>query len=516
MTLSKENLANLPAELSKALDYVLETLTTAEYYGHTVSILNYDRETICPEKAIEEQGDLMAFMENQAFRLLKDPHFIEEGEYLYAHRNELSEGLRVLAELLHRDYLKTADITPEMNLEFSKTYNKAFGDWLQAKEKSDFSLFADSLAKVREANLKDVSLRRFEEDRKPATSYDVLLDDYERGMTTADLDEAFGECRERLVPLLGKIRKSPKKIRTDFLSRTVTDEQQKQMADYLLRTIGFDFKRGAISTAEHPFTDGLGRNDARITTHYYPDMFSSSMFSVIHEGGHALFEQLQPQADYKNHITRIKTMGQHESVSRFYENRIGRSEEFIHLIYPETKKIFPQVFEDVSEREFYEAMNLVEPSLIRTEADEFTYTFHIIIRYEIEKRIVNGNAKIEELPALWNDLYEKYLGIRPDSDRNGILQDVHWTGGFGYFPAYAIGNMYNAMYTAQMEKELDLSAAVSGGDFEAINDWMAANVFAKADTLAPKDWIRDITGREFTPKDFLDYIEKKYMALYEL
>ena len=180
------------------------------------------------------------------------------------------------------------------------------------------------------------------------------------------------------------------------------------------------------------------------------------------------------------------------------------------------KKIFPGLLDDVSKRELYEAVNIVQPSLIRTEADEFTYTFHIIIRYEIEKMAVNGKVSIEDLPRIWNDKYEEYLGIRPSCDREGVLQDVHWASGFGYFPTYAIGNMYNAMYYNRMKNELDIDALLRSGDFGTINGWMEKNVFAKANLLAPSDWITDITGRAFTPVDFLDYLEDKYSELYEL
>ena len=283
-----------------------------------------------------------------------------------------------------------------------------------------------------------------------------------------------------------------------------------------MKVIRYDLERGAIALTEHPFTSELGRDNIRITTHYHPDAFACSMYSVIHEGGHALFDQLQPGENYDHFIEDEKTMGMHESVSRFYENRIGRSREFVHLIYDKTKEIFPQVLYDVSEEELYRALNIVEPSMIRTEADEFTYTFHIIIRYEVEKALIRGEVSMEELPELWNRKYEEYLGIRPQNDREGILQDVHWTFGFGYFPCYAMGNMYNAMYYNRMKEEIDLPGAVASGDFETINGWMADNVFKKADRLTVAEWIRDITGRDFTPDDFLDYLEEKYSAIYEL
>lgn len=498
--------------LKKDLDFVMNALERSEMYHHAEALLSFDLETVCPKKAMEKQGETMAFLGSEAFKIIKQKEFTDACERLYADLEELDEPYQVLARQLHREYMKSKNITPEFQHELSLIMNKAYIDWLEAKQASDYSIFSPSLEKVRDAELKIVSLRN--ENR--SDPYDSLLDDYERGITVQDLDEAFGTCKERLMPLLEKIKKSRKSIRSDFLSRTVTDEQQKKYAEYLLNVLNYDFTRGMFSTTEHPFTSDIARDDVRLTTHYHEDSFISSMYSIIHECGHALFAQLQPVADHDSKIANNMTMGMHESVSRFYENRLGRSEAFIGHIYEDTKKIFPELLDDVSERELYEAVNIVQPSFIRTEADEFTYTFHVIIRYEIEKMIMNGRAKIEELPKIWNDKYEEYLGIRPRSDKEGILQDMHWSSGFGYFPTYALGNMYNAMYYNRMKNELDIDAALRAGDFTSINGWMAENVFAKANRLDAHEWIRNITGREFTPVDFLDYLQDKYSELYEL
>ena len=502
--------------LAEALESVRSTLALAEKYGHAAAIAEFDMETICPPKGMEEQGEIGAMLSNEAFKLIKADEFIADAELLYERRDELDEFDRVMAEQLHRDYLKVKNITPELNHEFTLIYNRAYVRWLEAKKASDFSLFAPSLKEVLGADLKAVGLREKTPGTEDLSIYDRLLDDYERGMTTAVLDDCFEACKARLLPLLKKIQASKKTIRTDFLKRPVTDEQQAKMARYLLELMRYDFERGAFTTTEHPFTSGLGRNDVRVTTHYYPENFASSLYSIVHEGGHALFDMNQPAENHDHFITGGKTLGMHESVSRFYENRIGRSKAFIHLIYPKVFEIFPQVMEDVSEKELYEAMNLVTPSLIRTEADEFTYTFHIIIRYEIEKMLVGGEIGVDEVPAIWNAKYEEYLGVRPERDAEGALQDVHWASGFGYFPTYAIGNMYNAMYFNRMKEEIDAEAAIEAGDFETINGWMAEHVFKKADRLAPADWICDITGRSFAPDDFLDYLEEKYSELYEL
>ncbi len=501
-------------ETQEKLDYVKEILTEIENYAHAGRIITYDQETICPVRGMKEQGEITAFLSNQAFKLQKQEKFIESAEYLYKHKDELDEWDLALAEGLHRDYVKSKNITPSKQLEFALIYNKAFVDWTDARGKSDFSLFRDSLLKVKEADEESIRLRDHEGE-EPSV-YDQILDNYERGITSKKLDECFDDCKERLIPLLKKITKSPKKIRRDFLGIEVSKQQQEEMAKWLLETMQFDFERGAFTTSEHPFTEGLGRDDTRVTTHYYPNQFSSSMYSIIHEGGHALFDSNQPRENYDHFITGNKTLGMHESVSRMYENRIGRSKAFVHFIYPKVCEIFPQVMDGVSEKELYEALNIVEPSLIRTEADEFTYTFHIIIRYEIEKELFDGKLAVADIPVRWSEKYNEYLGVTPKSDREGVLQDVHWASGFGYFPTYAIGNMYNAMYYNRMKNEIDIDGTIGAGDFTKVNSWMKENVFKMADRLSPSEWIQDITGRELTAKDFLDYIEEKYSELYEL
>lgn len=495
----------------KQLERFHQLCARAEVYQHAGLVLEFDKETICPPLGMEEQGEISAEMMSKAYALTKRKDYIKAMLFLHDHLRELDSYDRALVETQVAAYQKNRQITPAMNHRFALIYNSAFVAWLKAKQCADFSVFLPALKKVREAELKKIALRQ-DAEKVP---YDNLLDDYERGMREAQLDDVFGRCLDRLVPLLQRIRQSQKKIRTDFMSRKVTRPQQEEMTRYLLGLLGFDAQRGAWTTSEHPFTEILGKNDIRVTTHFYEDQFASSMYSIIHECGHALFEQLQPKENFTHYLNN-KTMGQHESVSRFYENRIGRSESFVHLIYPKAKEIFPQVLSDVTERELYEALNLVQPSLIRTEADEFTYTFHIIIRYELEKAIIDDRISLENLPQLWNDKYASYLSVRPGNDREGVLQDMHWTSGFGYFTAYALGNLYNAMYYNRMAEELDIDHLVAAGRIGEINDWMQSHVFAQADRLDPQEWLKQMTGKTLSPDAFLDYLEQKYTAIYQL
>lgn len=500
---------------------VTETLEKARIYMHAGGILQYDMETICPRGGMEAQGEVSAFLSTEGYRLIKAEEFINAAEYCYEHRfgsgsiddpgdDALPYKARVLIESLHRDYGKSKNVTPEKNHEWQLISNRSYVKWLEAREKKDFSVFAPVFNEVIKMNFEQVDLR----EEKLPVAYDNLLGDYERGITTTDLDEWFGKCKERLIPLLEKVKNSSRIIRTDFLNRPMESAKQAELARFLLDTIGYDFNRGAFTTTEHPFTMGIAKNDIRVTTRYIENAFTSNIYSIVHEGGHALFSMLQPEENFDYFIDDNMTMGMHESVSRFYENRIGRSKSFISMIYPEIRRLAPDVLNDVSIDELYRAVNVAEPSLIRIEADELTYTLHIIIRYELEKDIMSGKLKIEDIPAAWNAKYEEYLGIRPANDTEGVLQDVHWTWGFGYFPTYALGNMYNAMYYNRMAGEINIAGEIENGNFSAINGWMAENVFKEACCLEPKEWISKVTGRTMTPDDFLTYLEEKYGELY--
>lgn len=501
----------------KELEEIKKQLQKEAAFSDAARIVSFDQATVCPEDAVEEKNEIIASLEQQAFLLRRDEKFLQNIRKVYGERESLDEWDRALVEQLHRKDLIEQNISTDRAYAYSLIEKKAFVDWLQAKEASDFSLFRDSLNQVIEINRERSGLRVVApEETWIHGTYDKLLDRYERGMNVETIDPCFAECAERLSRLLSRIRQSKKKIRTDFLSRPVSAEAQRKVTEYLMALQGFDRKRGAVSASEHAYTERLSAHDIRITAQIHPENFFSNIFTVLHETGHALFDQKQPEKNNAYFLYDGKTFGMHESVSRFYENIVGRSELFLNAIFPKLKEFMPETLADVSAREFYEAANLAEPSLIRTEADEVTYAFHIIIRYELEKAIFEGSLTVDELPAAWNDLYEKYLGIRPETDRDGVLQDVHWASDFGYFPAYLLGNFYNAMYVNRMKREIDFEGALSAGDLTAVNDWMTQNVFAKADRLSPREWLLDLTGRSVTADDFMTYLEEKYGALYQL
>ena len=498
-------------DIKAKLDKLYTKLELLRKYYYALGVINFDLETICPEGAKEDEGEIFEFFANESFKIRNSQEVNDLICELYEVKDQLSELDRSLIEKKYDEYLKSKNITPEMDMEMNKIFTKSSLDWHKAKTQSDYNLFKDSLKSVVEITRKAVDLR----ENKLPDFYDNLLNDCEIGLLQCDLDPFFDELKKGLTELIGKIKNSKKVIRKDFLTRKAPIHKQEEFSNYLLKLNGFDFNRGCISTTEHPFTSDVAKNDARVTTHYYEDAVLSNVYSVIHEGGHAIFMQNEPEEDYAHFINDYITNGMHESVSRFYENVIGRSKEYVSLIFPKFQEIFKDEFSDVTEREFYEAINIVEPSLIRTEADEVTYGLHIIIRYELEKAMCRGEISFDDLPAAWNKKYEEYLGVTPDCDKNGVLQDVHWSSGFGYFPSYAIGNAYNAMYSEKLKRDIDFYGAIRKGDFALINGWMKENVFKKANRLSPKEWIKDLTGEALTPKYFIEYLNKKYADIYE-
>ena len=496
--------------MNEKLQKLYEKLELMRYYEHALGIMSFDFETAVPLKAMENEGDTMSFFSNQCFKIGKSREFQKLIIDLHNEIDTLDDLDKVLVKNYYEEYEKTKNITPKMQLAMSKVYNQAYIDWLDAKEKKDYKLYAPSFKKVIETSKKIVKLR----ENKLDDVYDNMLNDCEKGMLQKELDVFFKELKEGLLELLYRIKHSKKKIRTDFLNRKVPIYKQEMFSKYLLQLNGFDFERGFLSTTEHPFTSSLAKDDARVTTHYHEDMVLSNIYSIIHEGGHAIFMQNEPEEDFKHYINDNISNGMHESVSRFFENVIGRSKAYTHLIYPKFIEIFDE-FKDISEQELYEAINVVTPSLVRTEADEVTYGLHIIIRYEMEKKLVNGSLKVKDAAKEWNKLYKEYLGVKPTNDAEGILQDVHWTGGFGYFPSYAMGNAYNAMYLKELKKEYDFDNLILKGDFKTINEWLRKHVFKDANHLDPKEWLKQLTNKELTAKDFLEYLNEKYKDIYK-
>ncbi|MCR4762846.1 MAG: carboxypeptidase M32 [Lachnospiraceae bacterium] len=497
-------------EEMKELDALKDVLRECEKYKSASLLFETDGEIFCPEKAMEDEAKIGVFLDNQAYRLRKSSAYIDHLMYAHAHRDALTGYDRVMVDSLYRRYEKEKNITPEKAGELSLLQKKAYIAWCRAREEADFSLFRDSLSALVKANREMFELRN---GRKPDSGnavYNMLIDDFERGFDTKKIDALFEPCVPRIEALVKKAADFEGKVRTDFLSRPVSQEDHLRVAKHIAGVMGFDETRGVILMANQAFTSRVTRNDVRMTTYRKPADLADNIFTVMHEAGHSLFEQLQPEDNYEYFIQGDMTDGMHESVARFYENIIGRSAGFMHFLYGELKRMLPGILDDVTERELYDAVNVAKPSLIRTEADELTYPLHIIIRYELEKDLLGGDLAVDELPAAWDEKYGKYLGVRPKNAKEGVLQDVHWTSDFAYFPTYLLGNIYGAMYYEKMQQDLDVETLLSEGNLLAVRDWMKEKVFQKANILAPAEWIYDITGKEISPEPYLAYLERKY------
>ena len=487
-------------------------LDDAAVYARTIGKMDFDIQCCAPEEGLPQAGEDIAVLSQQYFKLTHSKKFERLVTELAADHEGLTPVQQKVVEHLSDDWEKIKNIDAKLNYEMSLASSRAYAKWLEAKKENDFAIFRDAFAALIGYTQKTIDLR----DEKKATYYDTCLDDFEKGGSIQQLDAFFGALKVRIVPLLARIQKDGKPIRTDFMTRPCPIPQQEAFSKYLLELEGLRQKALVLMTTEHPFTTNFGQHDVRVTTHYYEENFISNIFTTLHEGGHALFMQNEPDEFYREHACDSMSSAMHECISRFYENLIGRSEAFIHFVYPKLREITGDTFADMTERELYEAVNVAQPGLIRCDADELTYCLHILIRYELEKAFVNGEITVDEIPALWNAKYKEYLGVDVPDDAQGCLQDVHWSGSYGYFPSYALGNAYGAQILRTMEKELDVFGLAEKGDLLPIRDWLKEHVFSIASISTPDEWIRAITGESLNVEYYLDYLEKKFTALYQL
>ena len=497
-------------DLKEELQRLGELQTRLYAYNCASSSLYLDGVTVAPRDTSQGRGVALGVLAGESHKLLADPRTGELLDFLTEHRDELDLPQRRQTEELRRSYKQLSRIPADEYMAYAVLTNEASDVWHRAKEQSDFSLFRPVLEKLVAYNIKFAGY--YDSTKAP---YDALLSEYERGVDMAYLDSFFAVLRERIVPL---IRAIGQKEQPDdsFLRRHYPAEVQRKFSDYLMEVLGLDRAHCGIGETEHPFTLNFNSQDVRITTNYKENDVASSMYSVIHEGGHAKYElNIDPALDYTCLAGGV-SMGVHESQSRFYENLIGRSRPFIEAIFPKMREFFPEQLKDVTAEQFYRAVNKAQPSLIRTEADELTYCLHIMVRYEIEKRLIGGTLAVKDVPETWNRLYKEYLGVDVPDDRRGCLQDSHWSGGsFGYFPSYALGSAYGAQMLKNMEAGMDVWGPVSRGDLSQVSAWLKEKVHRFGGLMEPAEVVKNACG-DFDPTVYTDYLVKKYSQLYGL
>ena len=487
----------------------IEAITAA--YGHAMGVLSLDAATAAPLGSAEGRGKTMAVLSNVLYELAASDDTRELTKYLSDHADELDPQHRRQAEIRKKDCEQLTRIPQEEYVAYNVLLNKAEGIWRVAKQNNDFAAFAPTLSEIVAFNRKFAGY--YDAEKEP---YDALLNEYEEGLTMQTLDAFFARLRGVIVPLVHAISEKEQPD-TAFLEKRYPIEGQKQFAKYLMEVIGLDPNACTIAESEHPFTCGFNNKDVRITTHYYEDHPTFSMFSTIHEGGHALYELGVEDAYNGTCLTGGASMGIHESQSRFYENIIGRSLEFIELIFPKMKEIFPRQLAGVTAEDLYRAVNKAQPSLIRTESDELTYALHIMIRYEVEKQLIAGTLEVADVPAEWNRLYKEYLGVDVPNDSQGCLQDSHWSGGsIGYFPSYALGSAYGAQMKHVMESELGpIAPYIARGEIGTITAWLREHIHRFGNFKKPAAIFEDACGK-FDPDFFANYLREKYSRLYDL
>ena len=497
-------------ELNAALEQLKELQIKQYAYNCAQSALYLDGVTVAPRDTSEGRGVALGILAGESHKLFSDPKVGELLEFLTAHAGELELSQRRQVEELLRAYRQLSRIPAEEYMEYAVLTNEASDVWHRAKEESNFELFRPVLEKLVAFNRKFAGY--YDSTKAP---YDALLNEYERGVDMAYLDEFFAAIRSKLVPLIRAVGEA-EQIDDSFLHLHYPVEDQRKFSDYLMEVLGLDRAHCTIGETEHPFTLNFNNKDVRITTNYQENNVADSMYSVIHEGGHAMYElQVGDEIQYTCLAGGV-SMGVHESQSRFYENIIGRSLPFVQAIFPRMKEIFPAQLDGVTAEQFYRAVNKAQPSLIRTEADELTYSFHVMVRYEIEKQLIGGTLEVKDIPAEWNRLYKEYLGVDVPDDKRGCLQDSHWSGGsFGYFPSYALGSAYAAQMLRNMEQELDVWGPVARGDLSAVSAWLGDKVHRFGCLLEPAQVVENACGK-FDPTVYVDYLVEKYSELYEI
>lgn len=497
--------------MAKSYDKLKTYMDKAMAIKTAMTLFEWDNETLAPKEAGELTSHVIGVLSGKYFQAVT----CDEMRKLLKQCGEeggLSQAEAANVRELSQELEQIECIPQDEYQDFARLTARATSVWAKAKQEQDFDAFAPTLKKVIDYQKKFAGYRK----KNGKKLYDVMLDDYEKGFSMENLDEFFSLMKKELVPFLKQVVDDGKQIDDSFLTGDYSEEKQEKLGRFLAAYVGFDFDRGVMAVSAHPFTTNLHNKDVRITTHY-TDCMDSSLFSVIHEAGHGIYE-----LGIRDDLTLTPagqgaSMGMHESQSRFFENIIGRNRAFWVPIYKKVQEMFPEQLGDVNLDRFVEAINKVTPGLIRTEADELSYSLHVLIRYEIEKMLIEENLDVEKLPEIWADKYEEYLGIRPENPAQGVLQDIHWSqGSFGYFPSYALGSAFGAQLYYHMKKTMDFEGLLEDGKVDVIREYLRENIHQYGKLKTSRQLLKDITGEDFNPEYYVRYLKEKYKKIYAL
>ncbi|HEY1350982.1 MAG TPA: carboxypeptidase M32 [Ktedonobacteraceae bacterium] len=477
------------------------------------ALAEWDQNTQMPEGAGEMRGNQMATLQGVLHERWISEELGSLLDKLEAPGAALTDADRGLIREARRGYDRSTKLSRSLVEELTRVQAASFESWRRARTHNDFASFAPWLSRT-------IALQREVADRLgfAETRYDALLDQYEPGMTASKLDRLFAPVREVSTDLLTRIQASGHLVDDSCLQGDFAQARQMELSKTVLRAMGYEFPYGGISCSPHPFTTSFGSPfDVRLTVNPDQAFLQASVMAALHEGGHALYEQGSAPTIARTPLAGGASMGAHESQSRLWENNIGRSLPFWQGQYAAVRETFPEYFAGVSVETFVRALNKVQPSLIRIEADEVTYNLHIIIRYELERAMVNGEVAVESLPDMWNARYRTYLGIAPATDSQGILQDVHWSAGFGYFPSYTLGNLYGAQIFHRLRQVFgDFDQRLEQGETAFVLRWLEEYMYAYGALYLPEELIKRITGEPPNPEFFKRYLTEKFETIYHL
>ena len=499
--------------MEKKLKQLKEILADISDLNYASALLGWDQQTYMPPGGAEARGNQLALLGRLAHERITSPglgKLLEGLKPLVASLDPDSDDAR-LVKVTARTYEKTTRIPSRHVVEFAQATTLGQQAWMEARQKSDFSIFRPHLEKI-------VALRQeyatfFPDVDQP---YDALLDDYEPGMKTAEVKAIFDGLRPKQVELIKAIAGKPQ-VDDSFLHQPFDEKEQWEFGVEAITKFGYDWKRGRQDKAAHPFTTSFGINDVRITTRLDPNFFNTMIFGTMHECGHALYG-LGPAPELeRTGLEGGASMAIHESQSRLWENLVGRALPMWEYFYPRLQKAFPQLAKIPLEK-FYKGINKVEPSLIRVEADEATYNLHIMLRFEIELALLEGTVAVKNLPALWKTKMQDYLGIVPPNDAQGVMQDIHWSGGMiGYFPTYALGNLVSAQLWEKINQDIpNLEDQVRAGSFEALLGWLREKIHRHGAKYEPQELVQKVTGSKIDPAPYIRYLTKKFGEIYGL
>jgi carboxypeptidase Taq len=492
---------------------LVTTLREIALLGSAASVLHWDERTQMPVKGTEHRANQLSLISRLVHEQFTAP---KVGELLASleqsgQMGETHGDVAATVRETRRSYDRAVKLPASLVEEMAKTEILSQAAWVEARKHSDYAAFEPWLAKVLKLKLQEADCVGYK-----ASRYDALLDPYEPDETAAGLTKVFESLREPLVQLVGKIGSSGRPAPLEILERRFPAAAQERLGRMAAEKVGFDFSAGRLDVSVHPFCSGIGPGDTRMTTRYDEAYFGDAFFGVLHETGHALYEQGLPAEHFGLPLGEAISLGIHESQSRLWENFVGRSRSFWICFLPIAREMFPEALKDVSEDAWYRAINDVRPSFIRTESDEATYNLHILLRFELEQAMVNGDLSTKDIPGAWNERMKKYFGITPPNDAKGCLQDTHWASGLiGYFPTYTLGNLYAAQFFEKARADLgDLDGQFAAGDFAPLLGWLRKNIHAHGRRYSARELGKRVTGQELAAEPLLRHLRKKANEVY--